>query len=368
VNTKERQDLHVHFMMQAIELARRGIGLTKPNPPVAALIVSEGKIIGKGLHKRAGGPHAEIFALRSAGRFAKGAVLYVTLEPCSTHGRTGPCTQAIIQSKVKTVVIAARDPNPLHNGRGIQILRKAGINVIEGVCRQHGADLIKPFEKWISCGHPFLTLKLAMSIDGKIADSKGSSRWISSEKSRKAVMNLRKGVDAILVGAGTARTDNPSLLCARKEKPFRVVVDSRGILPVCAKLLNDPYVARTVIATTARCADKKFNQYLQKGAIVWRLPCTKSGLVSLDHLFAELGRLGVLHVLCEGGGALAYSLIAQKQVDEYLFFVAPLIIGGSASVPAIAGQGWLLKSAPRLIFKGYEQSGADIMIRAVPCR
>ena len=366
MKTGERQDLHAHFMMQAIKLAKRGVGLTKPNPPVAALIVSNGKIIGKGFHKRAGGPHAEIYAINSAGIRSEGSTLYVTLEPCSTQGRTGPCTKAIIQSKIKTVVIAVRDPNPLHNGKGIRVLRKAGINVIEGVCKKDATDLIKSFSKWITCGKPFLTLKLAISVDGKIADSKGSSRWISSVKSRKVVMKLRQCVDAILVGAGTARTDNPSLLCSRADKPFRVVVDSQGTLPLRSKMLNDAYVTRTIVATTERCKENRCRQYIEKGAIVWKLPLTKDEHVSLRHLFAALGKMGVLHVLCEGGGELAYSLISRNYVDEYLFFLAPLIIGGAGSVSAVTGKGWLLDSVPRLRFTGFEQSGSDIMLRAIP--
>jgi len=352
-------------MLQAIKLAARAIGTTMPNPPVGALVVSKGAIVGEGYHKRAGGPHAEVFALKSAGSRARGAILYVTLEPCSTHGRTGPCTQAIIQSGIRTVVVAIRDPNPVHNGRGIATLKKAGITVIEGICRQQAGELIKPFSKWIITGKPFLTLKLGISLDGKIADIDGRSKWITSKTSRRLVMNLRRKVDAILVGAGTARTDNPSLLCARERKPFRVIVDSYGSLSLDAKVLNDAYVERTIIATTEKCSKRRHLLYEKKGAQVWRLPANKTGYVSLSSVISRLGKNGILHVLCEGGGEIASGLIRQNLVDEYLIFIAPLIIGGRRSVPSVGGKGWPLYSCPRLKFTACSRSGPDIQLHAV---
>jgi len=355
-------------MNQALAVARRGEGLTMPNPPVGAVVVSNGRVRGSGFHRRAGGAHAEILALKAAGRCAKGACLYVTLEPCCTRGKTGPCTDAVINSGIRRVVVAVRDPNPLHNGKGIGILRKAGIQVEEGVCREEAAALIRPFAKWITLGRPFLTLKLGISIDGRIADGKGRSKWITSAISRNTVRNLRRRVDAILIGAGTARKDDPGLLCRRTLPPFRIVVDSRGTLPLDAGLLNDPFACRTIVATTESCPAARRRLYSGKGAQVLVLPSSQGGRVSLNSLMRKLGKMGILHILCEGGGILARSLIAQDLVDEYLFFVAPAVIGGSDSVASVAGKGWSLASCPRFEFIDYRKSGADIEIRAIPAR
>ncbi|MDD4872394.1 MAG: bifunctional diaminohydroxyphosphoribosylaminopyrimidine deaminase/5-amino-6-(5-phosphoribosylamino)uracil reductase RibD [Kiritimatiellae bacterium] len=360
------KDPHVVFMTQAIKLAIRGEGSTMPNPPVGSVIVSNGKIAGRGYHKRAGGPHAEIVALKSAGIKCKGATLYVTLEPCSTYGRTGPCTKAIIESGIRRVVLATRDPNPDHHGRGIGILKKAGIKVVEGVCRNEVLPLLQPFSKWIVSGKPFLTLKLAISLDGKIADKTGKSKWISSAQSRDAVMTLRRKTDAILIGSGTASKDDPSLLCSRRVNPFRVIVDSRGTLPLSAKVLNDGHAGRTIVATTKKCSERKCRAYKMKGARIWRLPVDSRGLVSLKSLMGKLGKMGVLSVLCEGGGEIAYSLVRERLVDKYIFFIAPILIGGQNSSPAVKGNGWLLSSCPRMKFTRHDDSGDDIMIEAVP--
>ena len=355
------------YMLQAIRLAQRGQGLTMPNPPVGAVIVLRGKIVGRGYHRRAGAPHAEIEALRSAGNLAHDAGLFVTLEPCCTQGRTGPCTDAIIQSGIKRVVVAVRDPNPKHNGRGIRILKNAGIDVTEGVCSLEAASLLKPFTKWITTKKPFLTLKLGVSLDGKIADNKGKSRWITSESSRADVKKLRGRVDAILIGSGTAVSDNPSLLGGRAKQPFRVIVDSRGTLPPSAKVLNDGYVDRTIIATTERCPDRKKKQYAGKGAQVWMLP-VDHGHVALRALLNRMGHDGILHVLCEGGVEIAFDLIKHGLVDEYLFYVAPIIIGGKNSTPSVAGKGWPLDSCPRLKFIESGKLGNDLLVRAVPLK
>lgn len=355
----------IQFMRQALDQARRGEGLTMPNPPVGAVLVRNGAVVGQGYHKRAGGPHAEIHALKSAGRCATGADLYVTLEPCSTTGRTGPCTEAIIKNRVKRVVIATRDPNPKHNGKGIAILQKAGIDVVENTCHDEAVELIRPFSKWITSRRPFVTLKLGMSLDGRIGDFRGRSRWITSSESRLAVMTLRRRSDAILVGAGTASADNPSLLCDREIEPLRVIVDSRGALSLGAKVLNDDFADRTIIATTSGCPKSKCDAYRKKGVMVLNLPAA-DGRVSIKALMIRLGRMGVLRVLCEGGGEIAHSLIRNKLVDEFVFFIAPMVIGGGKSVPAVGGRGWQLRSCPRIKFTKHVGSGDDIMIHAVP--
>jgi diaminohydroxyphosphoribosylaminopyrimidine deaminase / 5-amino-6-(5-phosphoribosylamino)uracil reductase len=355
-------------MRRALSLARKAEGKTRPNPPVGAIVVKKGRAVGAGFHKKAGGPHAEVVAVRKAGRRAEGATLYVTLEPCSTYGRTPPCTDLIIEKGIARVVVAMRDPNPRHNGRGIIRLKKAGIAVTERVCVAEASQLLAPFAKWITTGKPYLTLKLGMSLDGRIADAAGKSKWITCEKSRELVQALRCRADAVLVGGRTARVDDPSLLCRNGVNPelLRIIVDSSGQLPLNAAVLNDGNAARTIVATTGRCTARRQQLCARKGATVIMLPKDKDGHVSVKSLFASLGRMGLLHVVCEGGGELAFSLIDAGFVDEYLIFLAPKLIGGRGSVPAVGGRGWMLRNGPRLDFKDCERVGDDFLIRAVP--
>ncbi|MEI6970915.1 MAG: bifunctional diaminohydroxyphosphoribosylaminopyrimidine deaminase/5-amino-6-(5-phosphoribosylamino)uracil reductase RibD [bacterium] len=356
------------WMSRAIALARHGLGQTRPNPPVGAIIVRNGRAVGQGWHRRAGTDHAEIVALKDAGRRARGATLYVTLEPCSTSGKTPPCTSAILANGVTRVVIATRDPNPRHNGRGIGILRRAGVHVTEGVREEEGRALVAPFSKWVTTGMPYVTLKLGTSIDGRISDLNGKSRWITSEESRSLVKKLRGEVDAVLVGSATALLDNPSLLPAEcsRSKPFRIVVSARGGLLLSNKIFSDGKSAQTIIATTRRCPSPVADALGRTGAAIWHLP-EKHGRVSLKPLLAEMGRRGILHVLCEGGGALAESMVREGLVDEVLFIVAPLILGGTTSTAAIGGHGWQLALAPKLEFTDVRRIGADILVRG-KCR
>jgi diaminohydroxyphosphoribosylaminopyrimidine deaminase / 5-amino-6-(5-phosphoribosylamino)uracil reductase len=354
-------------MQRAIQLARRGEGLTRPNPPVGAVAVKNGKIVGGGYHRKAGGPHAEVAALTKAGTRAKGCTLYVTLEPCCTWGRTPPCTDLILSSGVKRVVVSVRDPNPRHSGRGLTLLRRKGISAVEGVCAAEGLSLIAPFAKWITRGLPYVTLKLGTSIDGKIADRLSRSRWITGPEARRKVHDLRRRVDGILVGGGTVRHDNPSLLPRpdRNRKPWRIVVSRNGQIPANAKVLTDAAVTQTLVAVSNQCPDGAFNQLRSTGAEVLRVP-EDHGQVSLKALSRLLARRGILHILCEGGSALAASMVRAGIVDEYHFFVSPCIIGGENSKSAIGGRGWLLGKNPRLEFVSCERVGRDLMIRAVP--
>jgi len=322
------------WMARALDLARKGEGLTRPNPPVGAVVVKAGKVVGEGWHRRAGTAHAEVLALRQAGAKARGATLYVTLEPCSTWGRTPPCVDAVLAAGIKRVVVGIRDPNPAHAGRGLALLRKAKIAVAENVLREESAELIEPFARWIMTGRPYVTLKLALSFDGKIADRTGASRWISGKESQKKVHELRRRVDAIMVGAGTVRADDPQLLPRPSggRKPFRVIV---GRIPKTARVLTDEHANRTIVGT------------------------------SLQGLMGRMGRMGILHVLCEGGGELAESLVKAGLVDEYYFFFAPKFIGGKKAVGALGGKGWLLKHAPELKFISGESVGPDLLVRAV---
>jgi diaminohydroxyphosphoribosylaminopyrimidine deaminase/5-amino-6-(5-phosphoribosylamino)uracil reductase len=342
-------------MQRALALARRGEGLTRPNPPVGAVLVQNGKIIAEGFHKKAGGPHAEVNCLKSAiGNRAKGelgpviagqrsgnlksSILYVTLEPCSTHGRTPPCTDLILERGIRRVVIGAKDPNPAHAGRGVRILRRAGVEVITDVCRAEAEALIVPFAKRILTGMPYVTLKLAATIDGRIADASGKSKWITGPQARAKVQALRRSADAIMVGAGTVRADNPSLLPrpAKGRTPWRVIVGST--LQANAGVLTDEAAGRTVV----------MNGPLKK-------------------ILSELGKQGVMHVLCEGGGELAGSLVRAGLVDEFALFVAPAMLGGDG-VPMFGQKGWPLTKMPLLSFQTLEKLGKDVFIRALPVR
>jgi diaminohydroxyphosphoribosylaminopyrimidine deaminase / 5-amino-6-(5-phosphoribosylamino)uracil reductase len=358
---------HEVWMNRAFRLARRGEGLTRPNPPVGAVVVKHGKVVGEGYHHGAGGPHAEVIALSKAGKNAKGATLYVTLEPCCTWGRTPPCTDLVLSSGVRHLVVSVRDPNPRHAGRGLSILRRNGIRVIEGICAKEGMEWIAPFAKWIQRGLPYVTLKLGMSVDGKIADRRGKSRWLTGLEARKKVHELRRRVDAILVGGGTVRSDDPSLLprpaCGRR--PWRVIVSRRGRIPVNSKVLTDAAVKQTLVVVLKQCPVKTIRRLKEAGAEVLVAPAERAK-ISLKTLFRALASRGVLHILCEGGSELAGSMIREGLVDEYLFFIAPRVIGGTKSKSAIGGQGWLLEENPALKFISCEKVGKDFMIWALP--
>jgi diaminohydroxyphosphoribosylaminopyrimidine deaminase / 5-amino-6-(5-phosphoribosylamino)uracil reductase len=356
---------HEYWMAQALALARQGEGLTRPNPPVGAVVVKNGRRVGAGFHRKAGGPHAEVLALKQAGRRARGATLYVTLEPCSTWGRTPPCTDAILASGIARVAVGVRDPNPRHAGRGLALLRRRGVDVMEGVRARECAALIEPFAKWMEQRRPFVTLKLGMSLDGRLADRRGRSRWITGSAARNLVQGLRRRVDAVLVGGGTVRKDNPSLLPRpdHGRKPFRVVVASGGDIPRGAQVLTDGHQDQTLVVVAKSCSMRTIADLRGRGVAV---SVCGAARVSLPRLMAELGRRGILHVLCEGGGELAEALIRAKRVDEFLFFVAPCILGGRDAVPAVGGAGWPIEAKPELRILDVGRAGSDVMIRARP--
>ena len=365
-----------HWMRLTLDLARRGEGLTRPNPPVGAIVVKNEKAIGAGFHHHAGGDHAEIMALKKAGARARGAQLYVTLEPCCTFGKTPPCVDAIIKSGICTVITSVPDPNPRHHGRGIFILKRAGIKVVQGVCREEGQKLIEPFKKWILSGlprsqrgKPYLSLKMAMSYDGKTADYRGCSRWITGKKARGFVHEMRRRVDAIMVGAGTILADNPCLLPkpVNGRKPYRIILDARGRVSPDAKVLCDSAAKQTIMATTSLCPAKRRNEWLKNGSQVWIIP-SRRGKVSIPALMNKIGRIGLLHVLCEGGSGTAASLIRAGTVDEFLFILAPRLIGGNNAPSVIGGNGWRLTQTPRLRFIEWRALGDDILVRAKPLK
>jgi diaminohydroxyphosphoribosylaminopyrimidine deaminase/5-amino-6-(5-phosphoribosylamino)uracil reductase len=360
---REAQD--ERWMREAVRLARLGAGLTRPNPPVGAVVVRGGRVVGRGYHRKAGGAHAEVYALRQAGGRAKGATLYVTLEPCSTWGRTPPCTDAVVAAGIRRVVVGARDPNPRHAGRGLRLLKRAGIQVDEQRGADEAGELIRPFASLMQRKRPWVILKLAASLDGRIADATGQSKWISGSASREVVQSMRRQGDAIMVGAGTVVADDPSLLPrpAGGRRPYRVIVDSRGRVPPTAKVFQGDSESVTVVATTRQCGNARRRAYAGAGGAVWILPATRQG-VSLSALMRRLAGLGVMSVLVEGGGALAESLLKACLVDEVVMFIAPLVIGGGG-VDAVGGQGWALNRAPRLHVQEVRRSGEDVMIRAI---
>ena len=325
------------FMEIALDLARKGEGAVNPNPITGAVVVKNGVIIGRGYHKAFGGPHAEVFALEEAGENAHGATLYVTLEPCCHHGKTPPCTRLIVDAGIKRAVIACRDPNPLVNGQGIGHLHEAGIEVTEGVLEEEAKRLNEIFFKFITTHLPFVQLKLAMSLDGKIATRTGDSKWITGEASRREAHRLRRKFAAVLVGLKTVIVDDPRLTVRHVlgKDPIRVVLDGQGKIAVEATLLRD--AGRTIIATTAMSRDKE-QALLDLGVEVWRLPADQ-GQVDLKSLLKRLGEEGIDSVLVEGGGETAASFLSARLVDKVSLFIAPIIIGGRDAVPAVGGIG-----------------------------
>jgi diaminohydroxyphosphoribosylaminopyrimidine deaminase/5-amino-6-(5-phosphoribosylamino)uracil reductase len=355
------------YMKQALMLAAQGLGCTSPNPVVGAVIVADGSIVGQGWHQAAGTPHAEVHALAQAGRLARNATLYVTLEPCCHHGRTGPCTDAIIAAGVKRVVVAMTDPNPLVRGKGIQKLRQHGLEVLEGVCAAEAAQLNEVFIKWIATGLPFGVLKTAITLDGKIATYTGHSKWITSERSREYVHGLRNMYDAILVGIGTVLADDPSLttrLPGGGKNPIRVIVDSKGRIPLEAKLLCD-CEAPVIIAVGPEASAEKLAALQAKGAEVLTLPLVAGRGVSLRHLFVELGQRNITSILVEGGAEVNASVLAENVVDKVHWFIAPKIIGGKTAPGPVGGLG-LSDMAQATVLEDMQVKniGKDILLTA----
>lgn len=330
------------YMRLALELAEKGRGLTSPNPCVGAVVVKDGRIIGKGYHKKAGGPHAEIYALRQAGRRAKGATLYVSLEPCRHYGRTPPCTDTIISSKVKRVVAAMKDPNPLNNGKGLMILKRNGIRVKVGILEDEVRRLNETFVKYITTKIPFVTVKSAQSLDGKIATRSGDSKWITCECSRKFTHRIRSQADAILVGVETILKDNPLLSVRPKNKnlkqPAKIILDSRLRTPVVARIFSKDSPGEVIIATTKVASKNRQRALKKKGAEILVIK-SKDKKVDIKSLLRILARKEFAHILIEGGGEVIASAFEANVVDKALFFIAPKIIGGKQSPTSVEGIG-----------------------------
>ena len=328
------------YMQQALQIAAYAAGRTSPNPLVGAVIVKDGRVVGQGWHRKAGTEHAEIHALRQAGELAAGATIYVTLEPCSHYGRTGPCSKALIDARIKRVVIAMLDPNPLVAGKGVAMLKAAGIEVETGLLQEQAERLNEVFLKWIMTKMPFVVMKTAMTLDGKIATAAGNSKWISNEVSRRRVHELRDVYDGILVGIGTVLADDPALttrLASQSGKnPLRIVVDSRARTPLTAKVVTDGQ-AETLIAVTAAAEAAKVEALRQAGVEV--LVVNDGQQVDLKQLFCLLGERGVCSIFVEGGGRINYSLLKAGLVDKVYSFIAPKMVGGSSAPGPVGGDG-----------------------------
>ena len=337
-------------MRRALVLARRGYGRTSPNPMVGAVLLAEdGTVLGEGWHRRAGGPHAEIEALGAAirrGANPRGASLYVTLEPCCTHGRTPPCTDAILAAGVRRVIVAATDPNPRHAGRGFAILRQAGVIVETGVLEREASDLNEAFNHWIVHRTPFVTVKAAMTLDGKIATARGESKWITGEAARAVGMRLRQGADAVLVGVNTVLADDPRLTvrgaggkAATGEGAVRrIILDSRARTPLAAQVVTDEWRQATLVVVTARASRRRVAALRQR-VRVCEAPEGTGGGVDLGWLLRALGRENVVSLLVEGGGEVNASFLEQGWAQRVAFFYAPLILGGRRSRRGVAGEG-----------------------------
>jgi diaminohydroxyphosphoribosylaminopyrimidine deaminase/5-amino-6-(5-phosphoribosylamino)uracil reductase len=327
-------------MRAALLEARRGLGQTSPNPAVGAILVVDRRIVARGHHKRAGRPHAEIECVRSYKKpIPKSAILYVTLEPCSTTGRTGPCTEAIVEAGVRQLVIGATDPNPRHAGHGIELLKKAGLTVRTGVLAKECSALNEAFNKWIQTRRPFVIAKCGMSLDGRLSPPPGETPWITSAASRRHAQQLRAQVDAILIGAETLRADDPRLTVRLRgaNQPWRIVLSRSGALPRRARLFTDRFAARTIVR----------------------------GDENLDVVLRELGEKEITSVLIEGGGEILGQALGQRLVDKVQLYVGPVFTGGPIiAFPGIGAAS--TEQAPRLDRVRYERIGQDICVIGYP--
>jgi diaminohydroxyphosphoribosylaminopyrimidine deaminase/5-amino-6-(5-phosphoribosylamino)uracil reductase len=364
------------FMRRALELAARGLGRTSPNPAVGSVVVAEGQIVGEGFHPRAGQPHAEPLALQDAGERARGATIYVTLEPCCHWGRTPPCTDAIIRAGVRRVVYACDDCDERCAGMGAQKLREAGLEVTSDVLATEARRLNEAYIHHKLTGRPFVTLKMACTLDGKIATSSGDSRWVTGEAARRQVHELRDRSDVVMVGVGTVLADDPQLT-TRLEEPsardaLRVVVDSQARTPVSARVLHAESQAGCLIAVTSQAAPERIEALRKAGAEVLVLEpgpaaAGEPARVPLGALMDHLGAQGQMSVLLEGGGTLAAAALAENLVHKLVLFYAPKVLGGDG-IPVFAGPGpERMAGARALSITAVERVGDDLRVDAYPC-
>jgi len=360
-------------MQAALKLAVKAQGRTRPNPMVGAVVVRAGRIVGTGWHQKAGQPHAEVLALRRAGPRARGATLYVSLEPCAHTGRTPPCAQAIADAGIRRVVAAMSDPNPKNQGRGIRQLKAQGIQTSVGLLEKEARAINRVFITWMSAGRPFVTVKVAQSLDGKIATRTGSSRWISGRQAREWVHRLRAQVDAILVGVETVLKDDPRLTVRgpltlslskgeRRRSPVRVILDSHLRTPPMARIFSSRMTV--IIATTARASKEREQRLLRAGAEILRLP-GRNGRVDIRALLKRLARREISHLLIEGGGEVIASAFEARAVDRIVCIIAPAVIGGRDAPTGVEGTGVKsLDAAIPLRNVQVRQLGKDLLVTA----
>ncbi|HPI93663.1 MAG TPA: bifunctional diaminohydroxyphosphoribosylaminopyrimidine deaminase/5-amino-6-(5-phosphoribosylamino)uracil reductase RibD [Deltaproteobacteria bacterium] len=347
----------ITFMNEAIALARQAIGRTAPNPSVGAVIVKDGQVVGRGFHPKAGMPHAEVYALREAGEEARGAALYVTLEPCDHHGRTPPCTESVIRAGISRVIVGTLDPNPLVAGKGIERLKTAGITVDTGVCEEVCRDLILWYGTWMEKKRPYVILKAAVTLDGRIAAATGDSQWISSEVSRAFVHELRNRVDGVMVGSGTVVSDDPLLTCRMEggRDPVRIILDPRLEVPHTARSLG-----KGAVVFTIRREDDRPGP-VESGVQVIRMEPDASGMIPWDAVFGTLGGMGLHAVMVEGGSGVYSSLLKSGLVDRLLIFIAPKILGGG--IPLVDwGKPERIADALRFVISRTDILGGDILV------
>jgi len=362
-------------MLAALRLARRGLGTTSPNPMVGAVLVKGRRVLGRGWHHQAGEPHAEIVALREAqrrGHSVRGATLYVTLEPCCTHGRTPPCTDAIIPAGIRRVVVGAIDPNPRHAGKGLSLLRKAGLRVTQGILEDECSRLNEAFNHWIVHRRPFVIVKAAMTLDGKIATATGDSKWITGPLARAHGIRWRQSVDAILVGVNTVLADDPKLTArspegvrtiSRKHPLHRIVLDAYARTPSNARVLNTSEAAPTIVVVS-RAAPTHRTRILAKKARVLVAPGS-NGRIDLPWLLERLGSESILSLLVEGGGEVNASFLLGGLAQRVAFFYAPKVLGGANSRKAVAGEGARgLEDALQLANIEWRRLGPDWLLTA----
>jgi diaminohydroxyphosphoribosylaminopyrimidine deaminase/5-amino-6-(5-phosphoribosylamino)uracil reductase len=329
----------VRFMRQALALAWKGMGRVHPNPLVGAIVVKNGRVIGRGAHLVFGGPHAEARAIRQAGRAARGATLYITLEPCAHTGKTPPCAELILRTGITRVVTGAKDPNPLVAGKGLHLLRSRRVKVITGVLQKECAEINRDFDHWIRRKTPYVVVKIAQSLDGKIATRTGESKWITGPQARAFGHRLRAESDAVLVGVNT---DDP-LLSARQgslvkgPQPIKVILDSALQTPPSAKIFSNASPGRVILAVTKKAPRKNFSKYKGKGEIL--VIHEKKGRVDLGSLLKELGSRGIVRVLIEGGAEVIADAMERKLANEFYCFTAPKIIGGRGAKSSVGGLG-----------------------------
>ena len=333
--------MKTEYMKMAIELSKKGIGFVNPNPLVGAVIVKNGKVIGTGFHEKFGEAHAEVNAFNNATETVENAEMYVTLEPCSHYGKTPPCVDKIIEEKISKVYIGMKDPNAIVAGRGIQKLIDNKIEVEVGICEEEIKKLNEIFIKYITTLKPFCIMKTAMSLDGKIATHLKHSKWITNEKSRNYVHELRNRVAAIMVGVGTVISDNPSLDTRLERQnisnPIRIIVDIYGEIPLDSKVLSDNSIAPTIVVLTPLAKQEIVNEISKKAEVM--VIEEKDGKVDLKVLMEELGKKGIDSILLEGGGTLNWSMLEEGLVDKVISFIAPKIIGGIDAITPVEGQG-----------------------------